>query len=101
MSPRAEDDEIERLELQVGRLLNAGVWASSVCLGLGLAIWMAAGPISAANGLLTAGLVVLMLTPLARVAASFVTYVRLRDWFFMWMTVIVFAVLIAAWVLKS
>jgi len=101
MSPRAEDDEIERLELQVGRLLSAGVWVSSVCLGLGLAIWMATGPAPAANGLLTAGLVVLMLTPLARVAASFVTYVRLRDWFFMWMTVIVFAVLIAAWVLKS
>jgi uncharacterized membrane protein len=101
MSPRAEDDEIERLALRVGRLLSAGVGTSAICLCVGLAIWMVAGPIRSANALLTAGLVVLMLTPVARVAASFVTYVRLRDWFFVWITVIVFAVLIAAWVLKS
>jgi uncharacterized membrane protein len=42
-----------------------------------------------------------MLTPLARVVASFVVYWRLRDWFFVGTTVMVFVVLIAAWLLKS
>jgi uncharacterized membrane protein len=42
-----------------------------------------------------------MLTPLARVLASLVAYVRLRDWFFVATTVLVFLVLIAAWLVKS
>jgi len=56
---------------------------------------------TAARDLLNAGLIVLMLTPLARVVASLVTYARMRDWFFAGMTVLVLVVLVAAWVLKS
>jgi len=97
---RADEDAIDRLEHQVGRLLQAGVWLASACLAAGLALWMIAGG-SAATMLLTGGLIVLMLTPLARVVASFVAYVKLGDWFFAGMTVLVFAVLIAAWLLKS
>jgi uncharacterized membrane protein len=97
----AEEDAIERLELQVGRLLQAGVWLSAACLAAGLALSMAFGSVRLPNTLLTTGLVVLMLTPLARVIASLVAYVRLRDWFFAGTTVLVFLVLIAAWLLKS
>jgi uncharacterized membrane protein len=42
-----------------------------------------------------------MLTPLARVVASLVAYARLRDWFFVVSTVLVFAALIAAWLVKA
>ena len=52
------------------------------------------------NLALTGGLIVLMLTPLARVVASLVAYVRLGDWLFVATTMIVFAVLVAAWLLK-
>jgi uncharacterized membrane protein len=96
-----DEDAIERLELQVGRLLQAGVWVSAACLAAGLALWMSLGSTPLSNRLLTTGLVVLMLTPLARVVASLVAYVRLRDWFFAGTTVLVFLVLIAAWLLKS
>jgi uncharacterized membrane protein len=97
----ADDDAIDRLERQVGRVLQAGVWLSAACLSTGLALWMLAGPGPTADTLLTGGLVVLMLTPLARVIASLVGYVRLRDWFFAATTVMVFVVLVAAWLLKS
>jgi len=94
-------DAIERLEVQVGRLLQIGVALSAASLGLGLVVWMIADGSRAANGLLTAGLIALMLTPLARVVASLIAWVHLRDWFFVWTTVMVFVVLIAAWLLKS
>ncbi len=92
---------IERLEIRVGRLLQAGVWLAAVCLAIGLALWFVRGDGPLANLLLTSGLIVLMLTPLARVVVSFVAYLRLRDWFFVSTTVLVFAALVAAWLLKS
>jgi len=102
IEPAADDADqaIERLELQVGRLLQAGVGTAAVCLTSGLASWMALGPGRFGDILLRAGLIVLMLTPLARVVASLVAYVRLRDWFFATTTVMVFLVLVAAWLLK-
>jgi uncharacterized membrane protein len=100
--PAAETDAaLERLEIQLGRLLKAGVMLATACLAAGLAAWFATGGGRAANLTLTTGLVILMLTPPARVVASFAVYWRLRDWFFVWTTVMVFVVLIAAWLLKS
>jgi len=55
---------------------------------------------AAANGILTTGLVILMITPIGRVAASLVVYARLRDWFFVATTILVFVVLLLAWFLK-
>jgi hypothetical protein len=97
----ASEEAIERLEIQVGRLLQGGVWLAALCLAAGLTLWMALGDTWLAHDLLTGGLIVLMLTPLARVIASLVAYVRLRDWFFVGTTVVVFVVLVAAWMLKS
>jgi uncharacterized membrane protein len=96
-----DEDAIARLEIQVGRLLQAGVAFSAVCLGAGLAIWMVFGPVRPATVMLTGGLIVLMITPLARVVASLVAYIRLRDWLFVAITLMVFVVLIAAWIVKS
>jgi len=96
-----EAEAIDRLEIRVGRLLEIGILLSAACLGVGLLVWIVTGPSRPANALLTVGLVALMLTPLARVVASLIAWVRLRDWFFVATTVLVFAVLIAAWVLSS
>ena len=101
MNDRANDAAIDRLEIQVGRLLEAGVLLATVCLGVGLALWFALGSTRLVNMVLTGGLIVLMLTPLARVVASLVAYLKLRDWFFVATTVMVFVVLIAAWLVKS
>jgi uncharacterized membrane protein len=102
MMKRADDAVIDRLETQLGRLLRAGVTVATACLASGLALWLATGGASRyAAWLLTAGLIVLMTTPLARVAASVVAYVKLRDWFFATTTFLVFVVLVAAWLVKS
>ena len=95
------DAALERLERQLGRLLNAGVLLAAIVLALGLVLWFAWGNGRPASLTLTVGLVILMLTPLARVVASFVVYWRLRDWFFVGTTVMVFVVLVGAWLLKS
>ena len=96
-----DEEAVARLEVQLGRLLFAGVTTAAVCLAAGLALWMANVTPGAAGMLLTTGLIVLMMTPIARVVASMIVYVRMRDWFFVVTTLMVFGVLIAAWLLKS
>jgi hypothetical protein len=96
-----DEPAIARLEILLGRLLFTGVTAAALCLAVGLALWVAGAPGRVANGLLTTGLIILMLTPIARVVASLIVYVRMRDWFFVATTLMVFGVLIAAWMLKS
>jgi uncharacterized membrane protein len=51
------------------------------------------GPSGFANVALTLGLIVLMATPILRVVVSLVVYIRMRDWFFVMTTVMVFVLL--------
>jgi uncharacterized membrane protein len=88
------DTPLDRLETHLGRLLLAGVAISAACLAIGLVIWMVGGHATLANGILATGLVLLMATPILRVIVSLVEYVRMRDWFFVTTTVIVFGVLL-------
>jgi hypothetical protein len=85
---------LERLEIHLGRLLLAGVLGSAACLAVGLTIWLIGGHVALANGILATGLVVLMATPILRVVVSLVEYARMRDWFFVATTLIVFGVLL-------
>jgi len=94
------DARLERLETTLGHLLRTGVMSAAACLAVGLIVWIAAGSTPLANGILTAGLVVLMVTPLMRVIVSLVAYARMRDWFFVTTTVLVFAMLLVAWLLR-
>ena len=96
----ADGDVLGRLELQLGRLLFAGVTSAAICLAVGLVLAVTGAYPAAANGILTTGLVILMITPIGRVAASLVVYARLRDWFFVATTILVFVVLLLAWFLK-
>lgn len=86
---------LERLEERLGRLLKLGAEASAVCLFIGLMLWIAGGPVRDENVLLSAGLLILMATPIVRVIVSLVAYARMRDWFFVTTTLLVFGVLIA------
>ena len=89
----------EALERRLGRVLTVGTRISTAVLVSGLAVTFALpGSPHLAHALLTAGLLVLLLTPVARVAVSVVGYVSERDWWFVLYTGIVLALLIASFV---
>jgi len=77
------------LEARLGRVLRFGVRASSLCLGGGLLVSLASSDATLGNWLMTIGLVLLMATPVARVAVSVVDYAVHRDWPFFILTGIV------------
>lgn len=86
----AGDANLERL---IGRVLRTGVTASSICLAAGLATLFRLP--HASIWLLQAGLVILILTPTARVVLSIVEYASARDWTFTLLTSIVLLELVA------
>jgi uncharacterized membrane protein len=83
-------------EVTLGWVLGAGVLASTFCLAAGLVITLVRGDSAPARLLLSAGLVLLMATPVARVLISAFTYLRRRDWLFVALTLIVFLQLLAS-----
>jgi Protein of unknown function (DUF1634) len=87
------DADISRLEAILGRLLLGGVLSASGCLTAGLTLWLTRVAPPIANALLTAGLMILMATPILRVVVSLVEYTRMRDWFFATTTLVVLIVL--------
>lgn len=88
------DESIDRLEVTLGRLLQGGVLSAAVCLAAGLALWMSGRAPGVTTVLLTAGLMILMATPILRVVVSLVEYARMRDWFFVSTTLFVFGMLL-------
>lgn len=89
-----EDDALDRLERQLGWLLVSGVSLSAVCLAAGVALQLLSAAPTWSARLLAAGLMILMATPMLRVLVSMVEYVRIREWFFVITTLVVFAELI-------
>jgi len=84
-APAAPD--LGPLEAVIGRLLHAGVVISSVCLAGGLGLTVAGLFPALAHAALSAGLIVLLSTPIARVVVSAGGYVRERDWLFVLLTI--------------
>ena len=78
-----------RLEVHLGRLLVTGVVVSAMLLAIGLGMWLFNPHDSSALWLLNAGLIVLMATPIMRVALSFAEYITMRQWFFAGVTILV------------
>lgn len=91
-----ENNELERLEDLLGRLLTTGVVTSAAILAIGLVLQMASYD---GHLVLQTGLILLMATPVLRVIVSLVEYVRLRDWFFTATTGAVLLVLLTSIVL--
>lgn len=86
---RADPSSLERLEIHLGRLLAIGVIASAALLAIGLGLWLSNPQSAVALGVLHAGLLVLMATPIMRVVLSFAEYVGTRQWFFAGVTIVV------------
>lgn len=91
---KASEQQVARFEASAARALRAGVLAAAGLLLAGLVLRELDA--AAAPRLLEAGLVVLMGTPVFRVAVSAVAYLRARDWFFVATTLAVLAVLLGA-----
>ena len=87
---------IEALERVLGTLLRIGVGVSSVCLAAGLVLTFAGSAEAAARTLLTMGILVLLATPVARVAISSVGLAVRREWLFVVLTLIVLGELLAS-----
>jgi uncharacterized membrane protein len=83
------------LEKRLGTVLAVGVRASTVCLAAGLLLDLTTSFGSAADGLMLFGLIALIATPIARVAASVLDFGRRRDWVFFVLTLIVLGELCA------
>ena len=92
----SERDQLDDLEVQLGRLLRAGVAMSTLALAAGLVATLASGAGRFSTNLLTLGVLLLIGTPVARVAISSVTYARRRDWTFTALTLVVLAELVAS-----
>ena len=82
-----------RLERLLARVLHAGTIASTALLTAGVALTLAAPAGSLHVILTTAGLLILMATPAARVLASVLGYAAERDWTFFGLTLAVLATL--------
>lgn len=78
-----------RLEQAVARVLRVGVTTSSVCLAIGLGLSMFTGWAGATHLLLSAGLVILLATPVGCVVVSVGEYALERDWVFVLLTTVV------------
>ncbi len=79
----------ERLERMLARLLNYGTWFSSVVIALGLALALVEGYLgpSALGGpsgttIVTAGIALLIMLPVLRLALMLVVFLRERDYIF-------------------
>jgi uncharacterized membrane protein len=89
-------DPLARTEARIGRLLTIGTRVSTTLLAVGLALSLIVPSSDAPHRLLALGLVALMATPVARVAASVVGFFGQRDWWFVLYTSIVLALLLAS-----
>jgi uncharacterized membrane protein len=96
MGGREPESASQRLERAVGAVLRGGVTVSSICLAVGVAWALLTGESGAARLLLQTGIVVLLLTPVARVVVSVAQYVSERDWRFAALTAIVLVELLAS-----
>lgn len=90
------DAETTRLGRWLGRILGWGAASSAILLAAGLVLELTGTPARLASGLANAGLLILLATPLVRVAASVVEYLLARDWLFAALTGAVLATLLGS-----
>lgn len=88
--------EVSPLEAAIGRVLRAGSAVSTLGFASGLVLALLGFGGGTSRVLLTAGLLVLVATPVARVVLSVVEYLRQREWAFVVYTLIVLGALVGS-----
>jgi uncharacterized membrane protein len=91
-----DDEGLAKTEVQIGRVLTAGTKISTLLLAIGLACALIPSISSWAGPFLTGGLLVLLGTPMARVALSIVGFARHREWPYALFAGIVLALLVGS-----
>jgi uncharacterized membrane protein len=86
--------EVEAIELVLARLLRLGSLLAALLLGVGLAA-MALGHTAVAPKLITAGLLVLLGTPVMRVVVAAVIFCKQKDWHFALFSLVVLCAIAA------
>jgi uncharacterized membrane protein len=86
----------DRLERWLGKVLTAGVLASTGLLAAGLLLQLLGAAPGTAAALTNTGLIVLMATPVARVVVSVIEYSLERDWLFATLTTTVLIILLGS-----
>ncbi len=84
---------LERLESRLGHLLTIGSSVSTLLLTAALGVWLLGLGAAIVQTLITIGLLILVATPIARVAVSVVGFAWQREWRYVLMTLIVLATL--------
>lgn len=85
-----------RLARLLALVLRAGFLSSTILLAVGMGLLLAGVWPRLADRLTHAGLIVLMVTPVARVVVSVADYAVERDWLFLALTATVLLVLLAS-----
>lgn len=73
------DEQVERVELAIAKLLRFGTVTATLLMASGLAVLLLQVPTALGPTLITTGLIVLVCTPLLRVAAALLIYLRVGD----------------------
>lgn len=81
-------DEAERRERTIGLLLEYGTWLAAAVIGCGLIVGHPAGPT-----IVTAGIALFILLPIARVATMAVLFLRERDYLYAAISALVLAII--------
>ena len=83
------------LERALTLVAVAAFWAAFICLGAGLAIWLATPAAPIGSALLDSGLAGLIALPVLRLVSALVSAARSRDWTTMAATAAVLVILFA------
>ena len=85
-----------RLERILGVVLRFGAVISTSLLAVGLILSLSSPSVPLGPVLMSAGLLILMATPVARVVASVIGYAAERDWTFLVLTATVLVILLSS-----
>ena len=86
--------EVHPIELVLARLLRLGSLVAAALLTVGIAL-MTMGMTVFAPKLITAGLLVLLGTPVMRVVAASIIFTKERDWHFAFFSIVVLCAMAA------
>lgn len=78
--------DTNQLERILGTVLRTGALSSTLLLAVGLVLSMASPSLALGHALTSAGLLILIATPVARVVTSVAGYAVERDWTFVVLT---------------
>jgi uncharacterized membrane protein len=88
------ENQVEAIELVLARLLRMGSLLAAALLAAGI-VALAAGATALAPKVMTAGLLVLLCTPVMRVVVAGYIFVKEKDWHFAFFSLVVICAMAA------